>query len=81
MNAIFKMYFPIENADMAISEMIGEAKERAVADAWQRGFSPMFLQTKAVINHVRRRVEVTVPCRHGIPAIYGRPLNEGIYTL
>lgn len=36
----------------------------------------MALKVKAFINHVKRWVEVTIPCRISAPDLYGKVLNE-----
>lgn len=70
------MYFPIENESRESADLIGEAKRRAIVDAASRGLSPMVLKVKAFINHAKRRVEVTIPCRISAPDLWGKPLHE-----
>lgn len=73
---VFKMYFPIEDESRESADLIGEAKRRAIVDAASRGLSPMVLKVKAFINHAKRRVEVTIPCRISAPDLWGKPLHE-----
>lgn len=73
---VFKMYFPIEDESRESADLIGEAKRRAIVDAASRGLSPVVLKVKAFINHAKRRVEVTIPCRISAPDLYGKVLNE-----
>ena len=73
---VFKMYFPIEDETRESSDLISEAKKRGKADAESRGLSPISTAAKAFINHAKRRVEVTFPCRISAPDLYGKVLNE-----
>lgn len=73
---IFKMYFPIEDETRESADLIREAKRRAKADAKSRGLSPISAVAKAFINHAKRWVEVTIPCRISAPDLYGKVLNE-----
>lgn len=73
---IFKMYFPIEDETRESADLISEAKRRGRADAKSRGLSPISAAAKAFINHAKRWVEVTIPCRISAPDLYGKVLNE-----
>lgn len=73
---IFKMYFPIEDEMRESADLISEGKRRAKADAKSRGLSPISAVAKAFINHAKRWVEVTIPCRISAPDLYGKVLNE-----
>ena len=73
---IFKMYFPIEDETRESADLISEAQRRGKAAAKSRGLSPISAAAKAFINHAKRWVEVTIPCRISAPDLYGKVLNE-----
>lgn len=74
----YKMAFLIEDDEMVVADMIGEAKDRVVEDARARGLGPIRSRVKGFVEHRQRRVIATVPVRVRAPELYGIPLHEGI---
>lgn len=74
----YKMAFLIEDDEMVVADMIGEAKDRVVEDARARGLGPIRSRAKGFVEHRQRRVIATVPVRARAPELYGIPLHEGI---
>lgn len=74
----YKMAFLIEDDEMVVADMIGEAKDRVVEDARARMLGPIRSRAKGFVEHRQRRVIATVPVRVRAPELYGIPLHEGI---